>query len=63
MTIQGNSSEQTLPAQTEGSDDWLTLDDAPRGAIVAWSESHAALILLAANVVLWGAVGCGVHFG
>jgi len=63
MTIHGNSSEQILPAQTEGSDEWLALDHAPKGSIVAWSESHAGLILLAANVVLWGAVGCGVHFG
>ncbi|MDR3526694.1 MAG: hypothetical protein P4L57_05400 [Rhizomicrobium sp.] len=63
MTIQGNSSEHVLPAQTEGSDDWLQLDHAPHGTIVAWSESHAGLILLAANLVLWGAVGCGVHFG
>ncbi len=63
MAIHGNSSEQTLPAQTEGSDDWLALDHASHGTLIAWSESHAGVILLAANVMLWGAVGCGFHFG
>ncbi len=63
MTIHGNSMEQILPAQTEGSEDWLQLDHAPRTVIVGWCESHAGLILLGANVLLWGGVACGFHFG
>jgi hypothetical protein len=64
MTIQSNSLEPVLRAQTaEASDDWLTLDDAPQTAIVDWCEKHPGVILLGANLVLWGAVACGFHFG
>lgn len=49
------------------SDDWLALDceasEPGRRAVIAWCEHHAALILIAANMVLWSAVACGFHFG
>ena len=64
MTIHSNSLEQGLLAQTtETSDDWLAFEHAPHGAIVTWCESHPGLILLGANLLLWGAVACGFHFG
>jgi len=60
MTIQGDSVEQTV----ETGDDWLELEQAPSdGIIVAWCENHPGLSLLAANLLLWGAVVCGFHFG
>ena len=59
MTIHGDSLEQIA----ETGDDWLALELAPRNAVIGWCENHPGLALVGANLVLWGAIICGFHFG
>lgn len=49
--------------RADASEDWLAVDYSEPGTVVAWCEAHAGLILLSANLVLWGSVACGFHFG
>lgn len=66
MTTNGKSETACEPT-VHFDGDWLAMDhtaDLPgRGPVVAWCEAHAGLILMGANVALWGAVACGFHFG